>query len=96
MKSMDLQHFNNIRRYQTTTTSHQLKLLLQIIANLRAEVPKNSATFGLIPKEAAAAANTSTRNKAHFKETPMSNSQITQIPTIGRLLTHMKTNTVSK
>ena len=95
MKSMDLQHFNNIRRYQTTTTSHQLNLLLQIIANLRAEVPKNSATFGLIPKEAAAA-NTNTRNKAHFKETPMSNSLITQIPTIGRLLTHMKTNTVSK
>ena len=78
------------------TTSHQLELL-QIIANLRSEVPKNSATFGLSPKEAAtAAASTNTRNKAHFKETPMSSNQITQIPTIGRLLTHMKTNIVSK
>jgi hypothetical protein len=68
MKNMDLKHFRNITRYQTTTTSLQLKLLLQIIADLKSEVPKNFATFGLIPKEAAkASANTNTRKKIHLK-----------------------------
>lgn len=71
MKNMDLKHFfksKNIKRYQTTITSLQLKLLLQIIADLKSEAPRNFATFGLIPKEAAtASANTNTRKKVHLK-----------------------------